>query len=86
MIKLEVTMRNYEQLERIRKSAEMKKKEMAELLGVTPRQYCVWANSDAPDKYLEIAEKRITGDPARLERLEKKLALLLKFLAVPDEN
>jgi len=77
-------MRNFEKLEEIRTSIGMKKKEMAVLLGVTPRQYCVWAQADAPDKYLVIAEKRMQPDTARLERIEKMLERLLLFFKVPE--
>lgn len=79
-------MRIYEHLERARESLGIKKNEMAALLGVTPRQYCVWAKTDAPGKYLAIAEEKMNGESATLKRIEKKLDLLLKFLAVPEDN
>lgn len=75
-------MKIFEKLEEIRVSLGMKKKEMAVMLGVSPRQYCVWANTDAPGKYLAIAETKINGDSARLERIEKMLERLLLFLKV----
>ncbi|MEI8247124.1 MAG: hypothetical protein WCI51_14930 [Lentisphaerota bacterium] len=75
-------MKNFEKLEEMRVSLGINKKEMAVRLGVTPRQYCVWAKTDAPGKYLAIAEDSINGDSARLDRIEKMLERLLLFLKV----
>ncbi|MDD5699026.1 MAG: helix-turn-helix domain-containing protein [Victivallaceae bacterium] len=70
----------YEKLEVLRNEAGINKKQMAETLGISPRQYSQWARADAPKRYIKIARERLFGQKAQLDRIEKKLDLILEIL------